>query len=313
MRQRRLGKTGLEVSELGLGTWGLSGDAYGPVPEAEQDRVIDRARACGVTLFDTADCYAHGAMETKLGERLPDDGKTRIVTRIGTDRSALPRKCFKVDFLREHFERSRERLKRSVVDVVLLHNPVASTVEAGEATGFLAELQASGAVRAWGVAAGSAEVARAALAQGAQVLSLAYNAFCSAEVHGLHMEIEAADAGLLARSVLAHGLLTGYWSMHKDFPSDDHRSERWTPDDLRRRSRDLQALRVMVGDVVYTMRAAALRWVLSNDDVSCAILGPRSAVQLDQLVREAGKGPPYLTDEKLEKFAARLDALGVHT
>jgi len=113
--------------------------------------------------------------------------------------------------------------------------------------------------------------------------------------------------------VLAHGLLTGYWSMHKDFAEGDHRAERWTPDDLRRRSRDLQAIRVMVGGEVYTMRGAALRWVLSNDDVSAAVLGPRSGVQLDQLVREAGKGPPYLADDKLEKFAARLEALGVQT
>ena len=53
MRRRRLGERGPETSELGLGTWGLSGDGYGPVPEAEQDRVIDRALAVGISCFDT--------------------------------------------------------------------------------------------------------------------------------------------------------------------------------------------------------------------------------------------------------------------
>ena len=70
MRKRPLGSTGISVSELGLGTWGLSGDGYTAVPEVEQDAVIDRALALGVTLFETADSYGKGAMEKKLGERL---------------------------------------------------------------------------------------------------------------------------------------------------------------------------------------------------------------------------------------------------
>src|SRR6187549_3319294 len=95
MRQRPLGKTQLTVSELALGTWGLSGDGYGPVAEPEQDKVIERSLALGITLFETADTYGRGAMEKKLGERLPDDGSVRIVTKIGTDRTKKPPvKCF---------------------------------------------------------------------------------------------------------------------------------------------------------------------------------------------------------------------------
>ena len=65
MRQRLLGATSLDVTELALGTWGLSGDGYGPVSEAEQDKVIDRALAMGIRLFETADCYAEGRMERR--------------------------------------------------------------------------------------------------------------------------------------------------------------------------------------------------------------------------------------------------------
>src|SRR5690606_39054510 len=83
MRLRPLGKTSISVSELALGTWGLSGDGYGAVPDAEQDRVIERARALGVTTFETADCYAAGDMERRLGKLLPDDGKTVVITKIG--------------------------------------------------------------------------------------------------------------------------------------------------------------------------------------------------------------------------------------
>jgi aryl-alcohol dehydrogenase-like predicted oxidoreductase len=311
MRTRPLGQTGLSVSELALGTWGLSGEAYGPVTEADKQRVVDRAHALGITLFETADSYGRGAMERMLGTRLPADS-TYVVTKIGTDRdSTPPRKRFDAPYLRAAFDRSRERLRRDKVDVLLLHNPALETVERGDATGVLGELKTTGAIRAWGVSAGSVEVARAAIAQGADVLSLAYNVFFSTDVHELHDDLERSGTGLLAHSVLAHGLLCGFWSAQRQFSAHDHRNERWTFDELRQRLHQLQALRVLVGGTVHTMRAAALRFVLANDDMSAAIIGPRNSVQLDQLVREAGKGPPYLPEDKLEQLAARLDALGV--
>jgi aryl-alcohol dehydrogenase-like predicted oxidoreductase len=312
MRLRALGKSLFNVSELSLGTWGLSGDGYGPVPEAEQDKVIDRAVALGVTLFETSDAYANGAMEARLGQRLPPG--VFVATKLGTDRSATPpQKRFSAAYLEEAFAKSRERLRRDVVDVVLLHNPVASTLTGGEATGVLASLKERGQIRAWGVSAGSVEVARAALAAGAEVISLTYHVFASAELKGLHDEIAAKGAGVLAHSVLSHGLLTGYWSLHKEFVPGDHRSDRWTPDELRRRVQQLSAMRPLVGGQVYTMRAAAMRFALACPDVSSIVLGPRNCIQLDQLLREGNQEPPYLTEDQLKSLAFRLQQAGVTT
>ena len=312
MRRRPLGDTGLEVSELGLGTWGLSGDGYSAVSEAEQDRVIDRARALGITLFDTSASYAHGAMETRLGARLPDDGRVRIATRVGTDRDSLPpRKRFDVPFLREQLERSRDRLKRSVLDIVLLHNPSLSALERGDATSLLAEEQSQKRVLAWGASISSAELGRAAINRGARVLALPHNCFHSAELNLLEGEARSAGVGILAHSVLSYGLLCGHWSSDKDFPEGDHRAERWTRDELRRRIRQLDALRPLLGGNVLTLRSSALRFVLSNTLVASALIGPRSTLQLDQLVREAGKGPPYLTEDALRALSARLLQVGV--
>src|SRR5688572_11263836 len=141
MRRRPLGKTGLSVSELALGTWGLCGDGYLPVAESEQDRVVDRALALGITLFETADSYAHGEMERRLGRRVPNDGRARIVTKIGTDLdAAVPRKRFDAVYLRQAIDRCHERLGRDVLDVVLLHTPSLAAVEKGEALELLAEL-----------------------------------------------------------------------------------------------------------------------------------------------------------------------------
>jgi len=310
MEQRALGNTGITVSELGLGTWGLSGDGYSPLPEADQDAVIDRALALGVTLFDTADSYGKGAMETRLGARLASHPEAVIVTKLGTDREVSPaRKCFKPAFIRESFERSRERLKRDVIDVVLLHNPSESTIARGEAGAVLQELQNAGSIRAWGASVEGVDAARIAMHQGVRVLELAYNAFHSRTMRQLEMEFRNSNVAILARSVLAHGLLCGQWPYDKAFARDDHRSERWTTDDLKRRISQLNAVRPCVnGATVATLRAAALRYVLSNNLVSCAVLGPRSGVQLDQLVREAGSHP-YLTPEALDALQIRLDNL----
>jgi aryl-alcohol dehydrogenase-like predicted oxidoreductase len=311
MRTRRLGRVGLEISELALGTWGLSGEAYGPVYAAEVDRVIDKAVELGITLFETADAYGKGEMEKKLGERL--DARTScVVTKLGIVRDGdAPRKRFDAETLRVAFERSRERLRREPMDVVLMHCPSRRAVEEGDGVAFLQGLVKSGALRAWGVSAGSVEVARAALARRAEVLELAYNPFVARDLHALSDEAGSADVGVLARSVLAHGLLAGFWSRAKTFFDHDHRSKRWTKEELEHRLEQLPALRHLVGGGVPTLRAAALRFVLSNALVSAAVLGPRTNVQLVQLVHEAGDGPPYLDEALLAELPERLAAVGL--
>jgi aryl-alcohol dehydrogenase-like predicted oxidoreductase len=311
---RKLGRLELTVSELSLGTWGLSGDGYGPVTERVQDEVIERAREHGITLFDTADCYASGGMEAKLGERLPDDGSTQIVTKLGTDLNSYPkRKRFDVAFLRESFERSRDRLKRSKLDVVLLHNPSVAAIQRGEAAQFLQEQVQAGQLTAWGISAGDAKsvLASLQLPSPPHVVELAYNVFCSADVDAVGADLENAGVAMLARSVLAHGLLAGLWSTHKTFDADDHRVARWTRDQFRRRLDQLKVFSVLDRNQTPSSRAAAVNFVLANSQVSSAILGPRDVVQLDQLVRETAKEPPYLWDAeryKLNEARRRVEA-----
>lgn len=311
MRKRALGKTGLDVSELALGTWGLSGDAYGPVADVEVDRTIDRALAVGITLFDTADVYGRGEMERRLGKRLQGAGTTYVVTKIGTDlEESPPRKRFDRQHLWTAFERSQERLKRDVLDVVLLHNPTVAAVGRPEPVDFLKDLKKQGKIRAWGVSAGNADVARAAIRNEADVVELAYNVFVAGDLHEVAGDVSESGVGVLARSVLAHGLLAGQWSAEREFYPGDHRMERWTPAELRQRVKQLDVLRPLVSGPVVSLRAAALRFVLANQLVSAAVLGPRTVGQLDQLVREAGM-PPYLRDTALSDLSTRLRKLGV--
>lgn len=312
MRRRKLGKTGLEVSELSLGTWGLSGDAYGPVSEGEADKVIERARAIGITLFETADSYAHGAMEKKLGERLENDAGAVIVTKLGTDNDASPpRKRFDGAYLKRALEASRERLRRQTVDVVLLHNPSPAALKKDETVGTLRALKEEGSLKAWGASVSTREAFDAALDAGAEVVSVPYNVFQVQPLRALSERVKESGVGVLAHSVLAYGLLCGLWPPHKEFRYGDHRSDRWSPAQLRRRIRQLDAVRPMISGDVKTLRAAAVRFALSEALLSSIVLGPKHGMQLDQLVREAGQEPPYLSEMKLVALEQRLEQVGV--
>ena len=310
MRKRPLGKTGLEVSELALGTWGLSGDAYGPVPEIEVDRTIDRAVALGITLFDTGDAYGGGAMERKLGKRLPAQ-RTMVATKIGTNLDGYPEKDFSSQYLYMAFERSQERLKRDCVDIVLLHNPSLKSFEQDEAFTMLERLKSEAKIRAWGVSAGSYAIAEKAIERGCDVLEMAYNCFFYRDVKRLGLKLKTENVALLARSVLSYGLLAGYWTKEKEFYAPDHRADRWNQDELQRRVEQVEAIRACVGGPAPTMRSVALRFVLQNERVTSAVLGPKNTTQLDQLVRDAGRMPPYLFPGAMAKLEASLLSHGV--
>ena len=314
MRRRPFAIPDISVSELTLGTWGLSGDAYGAVDEKEQDSIVLRARALGITGFETADVYAAGAMESRLGNLLGADPEVVIITKVGTDCTTQPaRKRFDCAWLRERVEASARRLRRSPIDLVLLHNPSVQTLRNGEASALMRELCTQGLIRCWGVSAGSAEVAEAALDENAPALQLAFNCLWASDLRRVVERVREAKTCFLARSVLAHGLLCGFWPQDKTFPDSDHRSRRWTSDELRRRLHQLDALRPLVRNEVTSLRSASIRWVLHHEEVATAIIGPRTAHQLDQLVRDIGSGPPYLPNAWLEGLEMRLQDLGARS
>lgn len=312
MRKRPLGRTGLLVSELSLGTWGLAGDGYGPITEQEGEAVIRRALDIGIGVFDTADAYGAGKMESLLGRVLKSRSDAIVVTKGGTDRTTdPPRKRFDAAYLREAVERSRKRLQRDRLDVYLLHNPSVDALNAGEAIDCMKELKAAGRIKHIGVSAGDAEVARAALDQGAEVVSLTYNLMHAADLHRVTGDIMVEGAGVLVHSVLAFGLLSGSWAKIRSFPEHDHRYSRWTPPELERRVEQVEGLRFLVQGDIPSLRGAAVRFALAHHVVSSAVLGPRSVAQLEQLVRETGGGPVYLPNEAVSALPRQLQRLGL--
>jgi aryl-alcohol dehydrogenase-like predicted oxidoreductase len=314
VRTRALGKTGLRVSELALGTWGLSGDAYGPVDEAVQERVVERALEMGVSVVDTADAYGGGRMERLVGRVIAGRGEIVVVTKGGVDRTTSPpRKRFEGAYLRESVERSLRRLSREWIDVYLLHNPQASTLASAETLDTLLELKREGKIKHWGISAGDIETGRAALRKGAEVIELAYNLLQGSDLHRLAGEIMVAGAGVLAHSTLAYGLLAADWPRDHEFAMGDHRADRWTKPELARRLEQVSAFHFLVQGEVETMRSAAVRYVLSSSIVTSAVLGPRTVAQLEDVVREVGVGPVYLRDAALARIPRALESIGIDT
>ena len=297
---------------MSLGTWGVSGEAYGKVESADAERVIARAVDVGITLFDTADAYGLGRMEALLGKVLAPHKDVIVLTKGGTDRTTEPpRKHFDADHLRSSVERSLKRLGRERLDIYVLHNPSADALALGEATDALLELKKEGKIGAWGVSAGDAEVAKVAIDKGCEVLELAYNLFHGIDLHRIAGDVMLAGVGVLAHSVLGYGLLAGLWTKERVFGEGDHRSDRWTRVELEKRVGQLDAVRFLVKGGVHSMRGAAVRYVLANSLVSSAILGPHSVEQLEQLIRETGGGPTYLPDADLATLPRALAKIGI--
>lgn len=311
MRQRALGSSNVTLSELSLGTWQLAGEGHPPTSSQARAALLERARSLGIEAFECADSYAHGEVLGQLGEVLGNDSTVRFICLIGTDRESMPpRKRFDKEYLQRALERALQRLRREQLDILLLHNPSVQAFQREATFEWLRGLPKAGAVHTWGVSVGSPEVAKLATEYGAPVVQVAYNALHTEELDAITPAVLEKGIGILARSVLAHGLLCGLWPRDKEFPPGDHRNERWTPDELRRRIQQLDALRPAIGGDVPSLRAVALRYALASELVSSVVVGPRTALQLDQLVREANVAPPYLPGEKLRALEGRLKDVG---
>ena len=240
MRYRNLGKTGLHVSEIGFGTWGLGGDAYGPIEDAQSVSCLHNALDRGINFFDTSDLYGSGHSEEVVGEAF-HDRRSRAL--IATKGGLLPHTGFDmpVDFsssyIRKAFEASLRRLKTDYVDLYQLHSPeIDHLTDHPDVLETLRALKSEGKVRAIGLSARSPKDALAALALFPfEVVQVNFNLIDHrAQDDGLFAYAEANGVSVIARTPLCFGYLTGRLSGRKtDFIGSDHRAN-WPDDQLER-------------------------------------------------------------------------------
>jgi aryl-alcohol dehydrogenase-like predicted oxidoreductase len=302
MEPRQLGRSGLEVSPIALGT--MMFGAWGNTDESECRRMVDVALEGGITLFDTADIYDDGTSERILGDALRDK-RDRVVlaTKVGNamggdpDRRGLSRR-----WLIEACEDSLRRLQVDHIDLYQMHRPDPD-VPIGETIGVFDELVAAGKIGAYGTSTFSAvqlrEVVDTATALGAALPTSEQPPY-SALARGIERDVlevcRTEELGVIAWAPLNGGWLTGKYQ--DDAGDPDNRANRqgdhFDFKDAAMRAEKLRAvdaLTTIAGDHGLTIKQLALAFVLDDPAVSAAIIGPRT---LDQLTDLLAAGAPAL-------------------
>jgi aryl-alcohol dehydrogenase-like predicted oxidoreductase len=291
MQNRRLGKTGYEVSEIGFGAWAIGGGAWGATDDDQAMTALHTAVDAGVTFFDTADVYGDGHSERLLA-RLRDERDEQLViaTKFGR-RGALDPETYTTDTLRRWADRSRQNLRVERLDLVQLHCPPTDTYYRPDVFERLQELVDSDVTAAIGVSVERVEEGLKAIEYpGVASVQIIFNLFRQRPAELFLQRAQAADVGVIARVPLASGLLTGKYSAESTFPEDDHRSfnaegqvfdvgETFSGVGLETGALAAEQLRHLVPEGA-GLAQLALRWILMHPEVSTVIPGGRTAQQV---------------------------------
>ena len=221
METRPLGRTGADVSVIGLGTWQLGGD-WGDVDDDAAAEVLDAALDAGVTLLDTADVYGDGRSEVRIRQALaPRGDRPFVATKAGRRADPFTADQYTPENLRAWVDRSRRNLGVETLDLVQLHCPPPATYEDDRVYDTLDALVAEEAIAAYGVSVETvAEGLRAIQRPGVQTLQVILNIFRRKPLEELLPAAQKAEVGILARVPLASGLLTGKYKRGASAPAD---------------------------------------------------------------------------------------------
>ncbi len=308
LEKRTLGKSGIEVTELGIGLWAVGGDYWGPTDDQDSLNAIDAALDAGITFFDTADVYGGGHSERLLGQAMKGRRDRFIVaTKIGwtgfddeRGRSAYDT----VDKLIAGVQSNLDRLQTDYVDIIQSHISFREPTMKVFLEGFQ-KLQRQGQVRAYGVSTSDFDYLKAFNGDGrCATLQIDYSILNRTPEAEILPYCQQNNIGVIVRGPLAMGILTGKFTPDTQFRPDDWR-RRWqeNPDERETFRHDLgkvEKLRPLADG--RTLAQLALQFVLAHPAVTVAIPGAKTAAQLADNVKAALLPPP--TDEELAQIAA---------
>ena len=290
MEQRILGKTGRNVSVVGLGTWQLGAD-WGNVDPAQARDILEASAQAGVTFFDTADVYGDGRSEQAIGTFLANNPGTGITvaTKMGRRLEQRPENYNLANF-REWVDRSRRNLRTESLDLVQLHCPPTSVYSRNEVYDALDTLVAEGAIQNYSVSVERTDEAlEALLHSGTASIQIILNAFRLKPVEEVLPAAKSAGVGIIARVPLASGLLSGKYTKETVFAADDHRNynrggdafdvgETFSGVDFELGLKAVAEFEQLVPEGSGTAQAA-IAWVAAQDGVTSVIPGARSVEQ----------------------------------
>ncbi len=291
MQKRKLGKSNLEVSALGLGCMGMSFSYGPPKDKKEMTDLLHAAVDRGITFFDTAEVYGPFTNEELVGEALaPFRGKVVIATKFGFDLSGTDKRpgaapvSSKPAHIKQAVEGSLKRLKVETIDLYYQHR-VDPNVPIEDVAGAVKELIQAGKVKHFGMSeAGVQTIRRAHAVQPLTALQSEYSLWWRKPEKEVIPMLEELGIGLVPYSPLGKGFLTGKIDENAKFDSTDFRSTlpRFTPDALKAN----QALIDLVGAIAKRKKATpaqiALAWLLAQKPWIAPIPGTTKLDRLDE-------------------------------
>ena len=299
MKLRHFGRTGWKVSEIGYGMWGLAG--WTGSDDAESMRSLERAVELGCTFFDTAWAYGDGHSETLLGKlvRAHPDKQLYIATKLPPKNRKWPARpeypleeVFPPDHIRRFAESSLKNLGLERIDLLQFHVWDDSWGDDESWQRAVGDLKGEGLVQAIGLSLNRWEpenglrTLQTGLIDAVQVI---YNLFDQAPEDRLFPACRELDVAVIARVPFDEGSLTGSLTLDSRWPNGDWRNHYFGPENLKASVARAEALRPFI-PAGMTMPEMALRFILSNPDVSTVIPGMRKVRHVEDNLSASQKG-----------------------
>ena len=315
MDKRQLGRSGLEVSALGLGCMGLS-HGYGPATDRVSAVALIRAAVeRGVTFFDTAEVYGPFLNEEVVGEALaPVRDKVIIASKFGFtfgDDGKQQILNSRPEHIRLAVDGMLKRLKTDVIDLLYQHR-VDPEVPIEDVAGTIKDLIREGKARHFGLSeAGAETIRRAHVVQPVTALQSEYSMWWREPEEVILPTLEELGIGFVPFSPLGKGFLTGAIDKNAKFGKDDFRSivPRFTPEALQANQQLVDALTAIAKAKGATPAQVALAWLLAQKTWIVPIPG---TTKLHRLEENLGAASVQLTADDLDQIALALARVQIH-
>lgn len=306
MKYRKLGRTDFEISDIGHGLWGMSG--WSGSEDQRSLAALQLAVDLGCNFLDSAWAYGDGRSDGLAGETLCRNPGKRIyvASKVPPKNRRWPAngtlaETFPVDHVVEHAEKIREKLGADTIDLLQYHVWDDSWTDDPEFRRAVETLKSKNLIRSFGLSLNRWEpwnglnAVRTGLVDAVQVI---YNIFDQAPEDELLPACREFGVGVIARVPLDEGGLSGKLTLETRFPEKDWRAGYFNPENLKATVERADRLQALLPEGM-TLPELALRFILSNRDVSTAIVGMRDVAHVRENIAcsDAGPLPPELLQE----------------
>jgi aryl-alcohol dehydrogenase-like predicted oxidoreductase len=301
MKYRKLGKSGIKVSEIGFGAWTIGLDWWGKkIDDDEAIRMLKRAYDLGINFYETADMYGKGKSEKLIAQAFKDMRNEVIYsTKWGYDmynaeqvgHSELPQK-HDTEFLQFALEQSLNRLQTDYIDIYSLHNPKMDAIRNDTLFAALDDLVKKGTIKSHGAALGPAigwkdEGLEAIRSRDISCLQTVYNILEQDPGRDFVREAERHNVGIMVRVPDASGLLTGKVTAEAKFDKNDHRSFR-KKEFIQEAMKKIENIKPIANSKGWNITELAIKFILSQKQISVVL-------------------PTMVSIEEIEMFASLSD------